>query len=95
MRLRHHDQPTRSEGPTTPALQGKVDYGSDFTSRHLEQVAVDLKIRLIFSTAGKPRGRGKIERFFKSLSQVFLSRLPGYGPGRLRRADAAGAGPGA
>ena len=59
-----------------------TDHGSDFTSRHLEQVAVDLKIRLIFSTAGKPRGRGKIERFFKSLSQVFLSRLPGYWPGR-------------
>ena len=59
-----------------------TDHGSDFTSRHIEQVAVDLKIRLIFSTAGKPRGRGKIERFFKSLSQVFLSRLPGYGPGR-------------
>src|SRR5512135_1618644 len=59
-----------------------TDHGSDFTSRHIEQVAADLKIRLIFSTAGKPRGRGKIERFFKSLSQVFLSRLPGYGPGR-------------
>src|SRR5512135_1190722 len=59
-----------------------IDHGSDFTSRHLEQVAADLKIRLIFSTAGKPRGRGKIERFFKSLSQVFLSRLPGYAPGR-------------
>ena len=59
-----------------------TDHGSDFTSRHLEQVAADLKIRLIFSTAGKPRGRGKIERFFESLSQVFLSRLPGYGPGR-------------
>src|SRR5512135_987886 len=59
-----------------------TDHGSDFTSRHLEQVAVDLKIRLIFSTAGKPRGRGKIERFFRSLSQVFLSRLPGYWPGR-------------
>src|SRR5512135_3794067 len=59
-----------------------TDHGSDFTSRHIEQVAADLKIRLIFSTGGKPRGRGKIERFFKSLSQVFLSRLPGYGPGR-------------
>jgi transposase InsO family protein len=37
-----------------------IDHGSDFTSRHIEQVAVDLKIRLIFSMAGKPRGRGKI-----------------------------------
>jgi putative transposase len=55
------------------------DHGSDFTSRHLEQVAADLKIRLIFSTAGKPRGRGKLERFFESLAQVCLSRLPGYG----------------
>lgn len=55
-----------------------TDHGSDFTSRHLEQAAADLKMRLIFSTAGKPRGRGKIERFFESLSQVFLCRLPGY-----------------
>ena len=55
-----------------------TDHGSDFTSRHIEQVAVDLKIRLVFSTVGKPRGRGKIERFFASLSQVLLSRLPGY-----------------
>src|SRR5512135_1367599 len=36
-----------------------TDHGSDFTSRHIEQVAADLKIRLIFSTGGKPRGRGK------------------------------------
>jgi putative transposase len=54
-----------------------TDHGSDFTSQHIEQVAANLKIRLIFSTVGKPRGRGKIERFFASLSQVFLSRLQG------------------
>lgn len=55
-----------------------TDHGSDFTSQHLEQVTVDLKIRLVFSAVGRPRGRGKIERFFDSLSQVLLSRLPGY-----------------
>lgn len=55
-----------------------TDHGSDFTSRHIEQVTADLKIRLIFSAVGRPRGRGKVERFFESLSQVFLSRLPGY-----------------
>jgi putative transposase len=55
-----------------------TDHGSDFTSQHIEQVTADLKIRLIFSTVGKPRGRGKVERFFKSLSQMLLSRLPGY-----------------
>jgi putative transposase len=37
-------------------------------------------IRLVFSTAGKPRGRGKVERFFETLSQVFLTRLPGFSP---------------
>ena len=64
-----------------------TDHGSDFTSQHIEQVAADLKIRLIFSTVGKPRGRGKIERFFASLSQVFLSRLKGPGrPGKQRPA---------
>src|SRR3954449_1348180 len=57
------------------------DHGSDFTSRHLEQVAADLKIRLVHSGVGRPRGRGKIERFFEGVSQVLLPRLPGYGPG--------------
>jgi putative transposase len=57
------------------------DHGSDFTSRHLEQVAADLKIRLVNSMVGRPRGRGKIERFFESVAQVLLPRLPGYGPG--------------
>jgi putative transposase len=63
-----------------------IDHGSDFTSQHIEQVAADLKIRLVFSTVGKPRGRGKIERFFESLSQVFLSRLPGYARTESERA---------
>lgn len=55
-----------------------TDHGSDFTSRHLEQVAVDLKINLVFSTVGVPRGRGKIERFFLTINQLFLQDLPGY-----------------
>jgi putative transposase len=41
-----------------------ADNGSDFTSQHLEQTAAELKIRLIFSTPGVPRGRGRIESFF-------------------------------
>lgn len=36
-----------------------TDHGSDFTSNHLVQVAIDLKINLIFSTVGMPRGQGK------------------------------------
>jgi putative transposase len=56
------------------------DHGSDFTSRHVEHVAADLKIRLINSGVARPRGRGKIERFFETITQVLLSRLPGYAP---------------
>jgi putative transposase len=54
------------------------DNGADFTSRHLEQVAIDLKMRLIFSTPGKPQGRGKIERFFRTVNEMFLCDLDGY-----------------
>lgn len=52
-----------------------TDHGSDFTSQHIEQVCIELKIRLIHSTVGKPRGRGKIERFFRTLNQVLLEKL--------------------
>ena len=66
-----------------------TDNGSDFTSQHLEQAAADLKMQLIFSTPGKPRGRGRIERFFDTVSQLFLSELPGYpGSGRIRQEKA-------
>ena len=57
-----------------------TDQGSDFTSGHMEQVGADLKMRLVFSTAGRPRGRGKIERFFGSVNQLCLASLPGYAP---------------
>ncbi len=57
-----------------------TDNGSDFTSRHLEQVSADLKMQLIFSTPGMPRGRGRIERFFETVSQMLLCTLPGYTP---------------
>ncbi|MFQ6324148.1 Mu transposase C-terminal domain-containing protein [Lactococcus garvieae] len=55
-----------------------TDHGSDFTSNFMEQVAVDLKMNLIFSTIGVPRGRGKIERFFQTINQMLLESLPGY-----------------
>jgi putative transposase len=57
-----------------------TDNGSDFTSDHLEQVGADLKIRLIFSLPGKPRGRGRIERFFSTVNEMFLCELDGYAP---------------
>jgi len=55
-----------------------TDNGADFTSRHIEQVAADLKMRLVFSIPGKPQGRGRIERFFRTVNEMFLCDLNGY-----------------
>ena len=57
-----------------------TDNGSDFKSQHLEQVSADLKIRLVFSIPGRPRGRGRIERFFSTVNEMFLCELDGYAP---------------
>ncbi|HEU5382165.1 MAG TPA: DDE-type integrase/transposase/recombinase [Ktedonobacteraceae bacterium] len=57
-----------------------TDHGSDFTSHHMEQVAADIGMELVFSEKGVPRGRGKIERFFRSVDQLFLQDVPGYAP---------------
>ncbi len=57
-----------------------TDHGSDFTSQHIEQVCLDLKIHMKFSIPGQPRGRGRIERFFQTVEQTLLSELPGYTP---------------
>jgi hypothetical protein len=55
-----------------------TDNGADFTSKHLQQVAADLKIRLVFSIPGKPQGRGRIERFFRTVNEMFLCDLDSY-----------------
>jgi putative transposase len=57
-----------------------TDRGSDFTSEHLEHVSVDLHMQLTHSIPGQPRGRGRIERFFKTVQQMLLCELPGYAP---------------
>ncbi|MGW4095068.1 Mu transposase C-terminal domain-containing protein [Nocardia sp. NPDC004750] len=55
-----------------------VDHGSDFTSDHLVQVAVDLKFRITHSTVARPQGRGKVERLFGSINTELLTELPGH-----------------
>jgi putative transposase len=57
-----------------------TDHGSDFTSRHIEQAAAGLGIRLVFSLPGRPRGRGKIERYMDTINQMCLPALPGHAP---------------
>jgi putative transposase len=65
-----------------------TDHGSDFTSHHLEQVSAELKMVLVFSEPGMPRGRGKIERFFRTVNQKLLCGLPGYTPAGMPPAHA-------
>ncbi len=57
-----------------------TDNGTDFKSKHIEQVAADLKIRLVNSIPGKPQGRERVERFFLTLVQTLVMDLPGYAP---------------
>lgn len=65
-----------------------TDHGSDFTSKHMEQVAADIGMELVFSEPGIPRGRGRVERFFRSVDQLFLQDAPGYAPKGYREAEA-------
>jgi putative transposase len=65
-----------------------TDNGSDFISSHLEQVAADLKMVLVFSWPGQPRGRGKIERFFRTVEQCLLPQLPGFAEAKGKTAGA-------
>jgi len=52
-----------------------LDNGPAFRSKHLEDVTASLGIALIHSSPYKPQGRGKIERFFRTVRSQFL---PGF-----------------
>ena len=49
-----------------------VDNGSPFASAQLARACAVLGIRLTHSKPGRPQGRGKIERFFRTLREQFL-----------------------
>ena len=49
-----------------------VDNGPAFRSKHLEQITASLNIALIHSKPYQPQGRGKIERFFRTVRSDFL-----------------------
>jgi putative transposase len=52
-----------------------VDNGAAFRSRHLENITASLGIALIHSKPYQPEGRGKIERYFRTVRMQFLSRI--------------------
>ena len=51
-----------------------TDNGSAFRSHHLEHVCASLGIALIHARPYKPQGKGKIERFFRTIRTDFLKR---------------------
>ncbi len=62
----------------TRGLPGICTYnGSAFRSHHLEHVTACLGIALIHARPYKPQGKGKIERFFRTVSGEFSSYFKG------------------
>jgi putative transposase len=55
-----------------------TDRGSDFTSLRLKQIAIELEFELIKGRPYYPQGKGKIERFFLTMNELFLCDLTGY-----------------
>jgi putative transposase len=54
-----------------------VDNGSAFVDAWLLRACAKLGIKLIHSTPGRPQGRGKIERFFRTVRDQFLVEISG------------------
>jgi putative transposase len=57
-----------------------VDNGSPFVSGQLLRACAVLGIRLIHSTPGRPEGRGKIERVFRTVREQLLVELEDHPP---------------
>jgi putative transposase len=66
-----------------------VDNGSAFVDAWLLRACAKLGIRLTHSTPGRPQGRGKIERFFRTVNEQFLVEIA---PGTGERSDASASG---
>jgi putative transposase len=54
-----------------------VDNGSAFVDAWLLRACAKLGIKLIHSAPGKPQGRGKIERLFRTVREQFLVEITG------------------
>lgn len=54
-----------------------VDNGPAFRSHHLKYVAASLSIALIHARPYKPQGKGKIERWFRTVRMSFLQTFSG------------------
>ena len=78
-RFAHGEDVLRLEAALRAALAARgipaalyVDNGSPFVSKPLLRACAQLGIRLIHSRPGRPQGRGKIERAFRTVRQQFI-----------------------
>lgn len=82
-RWTHAEDTIRLEGSLRSGMASRgipkavyLDNGSAMVSRQLLRACAVLGIRLIHSTVRRPEGRGKIERFFRTVRDEFLVELP-------------------
>jgi putative transposase len=73
-----------------PALESRgvpewiyVDNGSAFVDAWLLRACARLGVKLVHSRPGRPQGRGKIERFFRTVRGQFLAELTGQRAGQI------------
>jgi len=71
-----------------------VDNGSAFVDAWLLRACAKLGIRLVHSTPGRPQGRGKIERFFRTVREQFLVEITGELPAHAVKDPSADGGQG-
>ena len=81
-RFGYHEDTVRLAAALRPALAARgvpesiyVDNGSAFVDSWLLRGCASLGIKLVHSTPGRPQGRGKIERFFRTVRDQFLVEL--------------------
>jgi len=83
-----HEDVVRLAAALRPALASRgvpesayVDNGSAFVDAWLLRACAVLGIKLVHSRPGRPQGRGKIERFFRTVRDQFLVEIAGRDAG--------------
>lgn len=78
-RFVHFEDTLRAEAALRSGLASRgvpatlyLDNGSPFVARPLLRALAVLGVRLVHSRPGRPQGRGKIERFFRTVRDQFL-----------------------
>jgi putative transposase len=92
-----HEDVVRLAAALRPALASRgvpesayVDNGSAFTDAWLLRACAVLGVKLVHSRPGRPQGRGKVERFFRTVRDQFLVEITGDdGRAGTRAADLA------